>query len=67
MKMNYNSSGGGKDKAAKSGGGDLATGLSHRAGMGGAAKGDAKGDTMPKGGSDPDYKVKKAGKSFTVC
>ena len=58
---------GGKDSAAKSGGGDLSMGLSSQTGMGDYAKGDAIGDHMPKGGSDPDFKVKKAGKSFTVC
>jgi hypothetical protein len=57
----------GKDAAAKSGGGDLSMGLSQRSGMGNYAKGDAIGDHMPNGGSEPEYKVKKAGKSFTVC
>ena len=57
----------GKDKAASKGGGDLSMGLSSRSGMGNAAKGDAIGDNTPNGGSDPDYKVSKAGKSFTVC
>jgi len=60
-------SSGGKDSAAKSGGGDLSMGLSSQSGMGEYAQGDAIGDHMPKGGSDPDYKVKKAGKTFEVC
>ncbi len=58
---------GGKDSAEKSGGGDLSMGLSSRSSMGDYAKGDAIGDYMPNGGSDPDYTVKKAGKSFKVC
>lgn len=57
----------GKDGAAKTGGGDLTLGLSSRSGLGGYAKGDAMGDTTPKGGSAPHYKVKKAGKTFEVC
>jgi len=67
--MGYGDSGknSGKDSAAKKGGSDLSMGLSSRAGMGDYAKGDAKGDYMPKGGSAPDVKVKKAGKSFTMC
>lgn len=57
----------GKDGAAKTGGGSVEKGLSSQSGMGDYAMGDAKGDHMPKGGSAPNYKVKKAGKSFEVC
>ena len=67
--MGYGDSGSnsGKDSAAKSGGGSVEKGLSSQTGMGDYAKGDAKGDYMPKGGAAPDYKVKKAGKTFEVC
>ena len=68
MKMPYENKGkSGKDTAAKSSGGDLSMGLSSRSSMGNYAKGDPQGDHMPNGGADPDYSVKKAGKTFKVC
>jgi len=60
-------SGGGKDGPTKNGGGDLAMGLSSRTKQSNYAKGDNYEDSLPNGGADPDYSVKKAGKTFTIC